>query len=145
MNIDNLKYSHELFERKRRLEEEFRVYKNDIEEFQEHCDHIRISFGFGSPSSKLPVQKCLFCEMEDVDDSCPLINASTYQRRLHSTFGFSSRVKRGFHNFQKLCIESLEENPFLEKEDLIEKIKMEIRRDEEINQTDERVFKKLYH
>lgn len=145
MNIENLKYSYELFERKRRLEEEYGVLKKDIETYQKCCNHVRISFGLESPSSKVSLQKCLFCESEDVDDSYPFINASTYQRRLHSTFGFSSRVENGFHNFRKLCVESLEENPFLEQEDLIERIEIEIRRDEEVNQQDERVFKKLYY
>lgn len=145
MDIESLKCSHELFQRRLKLEEEFKLLEKNRADFQKNCRHVRISFGFESPSAKLPLQKCLFCEMEDVDDSYPFINASTYQRRLHSTFGFSKRVERGFHNFQKLCIEALEENPFLEEEDLIERIEMEIRRDEEINEKDDRIHNKLYH
>ena len=145
MDIENLKFSHELFQRKIQLEEEFKILEKDMMDFQKNCPHIRISFGFESPSSKVPLEKCLFCGKKDIDDSYPFINASTYQRRLAATFGFSKRVENGFRKFQKLCIESLEENPFLEEEDLIDRIEWELKRDEEINQKDDQIYKKLYH
>jgi len=145
MDIENLKYSHELFIKRKKLEQEFKLLKKESKAFQKQCHHIRISFGFETPSSKVPLEKCLFCEMEDVDASYPFINASTYQRRLHSTFGFAKRVENGFRKFQKLCIESLEENPFLEEEDLIEIIELEIKRDERINQKDDQIYEKFYH
>jgi len=145
MNIENLKYSQELFQRKLKLEQDLKLLEKDRADFQKNCHHIRISFGFESPSAKLPFERCLFCGMEDVGDSYPFINASTYQRRVHSTFGFSKRVENGFSKFRELCIEALEENPLLAEEDLIERIKCELQRDEEINQKDDRLFAKLYH
>ena len=145
MDIKNLKYSHELFLRKIELRKEIKKVKMQMDTNQKHCDHIRISFGFESPSSKLPLVRCLFCGKEDVDDSYPFIDASTYQRRLHSNFGFSTRVENGFSKFQEICIVALEENPSLEKDDLIDRIKLEIRKDEVDNQSHDKLVKRLYN
>ncbi|MDE5586965.1 MAG: hypothetical protein K2I72_01180 [Bacilli bacterium] len=147
MDATNIKYNHELLNRKIELEKNLKGIKKEIERSQKSCNHIRVFFSLEGADIKpgdFKLEQCLFCGKQDLPDSYPLINASTYRRRFKKTFGEKETIEKNIRILQELCIVLLKQNPDLTEEELIDKVEQEIEKDNEANKKEEAYQKKLY-
>lgn len=146
MDITNIKYNHELWKKKSELEKNLKWIEQELAKQQKTCNHIRIFFsreGYDIKPGDFKLERCLFCGKQNLPDSYPLINASTYRRRFKRTFGEEATIKENIEILQELCVCLLKEDPDLTDEELIDKIEKEIEKDNEENKKDEAYRKKL--
>ena len=135
MNIQNLKYNKELMKTKSRLEKELKMVNTELANKQNTCNHIRVCIGWDGPYlyRDSSINLCLICGEYDPDSKYKSIEAYNYKKEEYSHGELKSYRQRRFQDIQQLTISIMTENPQITKEELIEKLNIIIKKDEEKN------------
>ncbi len=144
MDIKNIKYGNSLLKEKIQLEKNLDSLKEKQKKFQVDCNHIMLYFGseIENRSFGIPGRECLFCRATEVEESYPVINVWGYKS---SEIGFfSAKRQREFclEIIQDQWIKWMEEDPSLSREDLIERLREEVRKSDEQNRKTEKRMRK---
>lgn len=144
MDIKNIKYGNSLLKEKIQLERNLNSLKDKQKSLQETCDHVMLYFGgeIENRAFGIPGKECLFCRATEVEEEYPVVNVWRYKVR--GIGYFSAKKQRDFclEMIQDLWIHWLEEDPTLRKEDLVQKLREEVQKnDREEKEAEKRMRK----
>lgn len=123
MDIQKIKYNHELLKNKVRLEKELKMINIEISKAESTCDHVRVVLGtyetYENQNITNSICYCLKCGRElEIRESMPIIDATFYKQ----SSLFSDRLQ----HIRKILISIKEESPEISNGLLIEKIQEQI-------------------
>ena len=113
------------------------MINEEIKELQTNCNHICIISGYKGEeySRRNWIRECLFCRTKDFDSEkkYPTIYGYTYKRLKYGNGENPEQRYERIKEILELWIKFINENPEYNDEQLIEKIDIEISKDEQKN------------
>ena len=120
MDVQKIKYSHELFKNKIRLEKEIKMVDNELWYQQHDCKHLPVLIGYTTGNMYI---KCLLCSKTLSTDYLKFsLDATRYKSNELVGRDQHEILDSRFTMLQERVISYLQENPELTKEQLIEKL-----------------------
>ena len=125
MDVQKIKYNHELFKNKIRLENETIMMNREIKKQQLKCNHIRICLGWDDGASSYfntGFNVCLFCHKNDPESRYETVYASDYKKELYHYGEVEGDREDCLKELQDLALNIITENSGITESELVEKL-----------------------
>ncbi len=128
-----LKYNEALLKNQIRLEKQLKMVKEEIEKQQKTCNHVKVILGFhGSyPYRDAVEEMCLFCGEKVLDSYLPCIDAVYYKKTRYSNGAMEEQRLGRLQEIRDLWLQYANQNPTLHEDEILEKVKEDVRSDQE--------------
>lgn len=125
MDVQKIKYNHELLKNKIRLKNETIMINREIKKQQFDCNHIRICLGIddgASPYFDTGFNVCLFCQKNNPESRYETVYARSYKEELYY-YGIAEGDREDcLKELQDLALSIITENSGITESELVEKL-----------------------